>query len=203
MPKASSVAAIGVSLAVAFGGSAAAQVLEIGDDGSVTTHAAPAVYSAPGEAPAPILTPGSATITPIRRTAGPQLPVPEAIWAAADRSGVSPRVLEAIAWQESRFNPNAISPKGAVGVMQLMPDTARALGVDPFDVGANIEGGAAYFAGLLRQFNGDLTLALAAYNAGPGAVRRYAGVPPFRETRAYVDAILSRLAGAVAAERIP
>lgn len=178
-------------------------MLEIGDDGSVTTHAAPAVYSAPGEAPAPILTPGSATITPIRRTAGPQLPVPEAIWAAADRSGVSPRVLEAIAWQESRFNPNAISPKGAVGVMQLMPDTARALGVDPFDVGANIEGGAAYFAGLLRQFNGDLTLALAAYNAGPGAVRRYAGVPPFRETRAYVDAILSRLAGAVAAERIP
>jgi soluble lytic murein transglycosylase-like protein len=107
-------------------------------------------------------------------------------------------MVEAVAWRESRFNPRAVSPKGAMGVMQLMPATAKALGVDPRDAGANIEGGAAYLAQLLNAFGGDLTLALAAYNAGPDAVRQYAGVPPFPETKAFVDAILNRLADTVA-----
>ena len=122
------------------------------------------------------------------------------VQSAADRNGLSAKVVEAVAWRESRFNPQAISPKGAVGVMQLMPGTARAMGVDPRDAAANLDGGAAYLARMLKSFNGDLTLALAAYNAGPDAVRRYAGVPPFPETKAFVDAILNRLANAAALE---
>jgi soluble lytic murein transglycosylase-like protein len=98
----------------------------------------------------------------------------------------------AVGWRESRFQQDAISPKGAVGVMQLMPATARSLGVDPHDLAANIEGGAAYLAQLLRQFGGDVPLSLAAYNAGPGAVARFHGAPPFTETTAYVQAVLTR-----------
>lgn len=96
------------------------------------------------------------------------------------------RVIEA----ESGGNPQAVSPKGAMGLMQLMPETARALGIsDPFDPAQNIEGGVRYLSHLLRRF-GDLRLALAAYNAGPGAVERYGGVPPFPETQRYLERIL-------------
>ena len=98
-----------------------------------------------------------------------------------------------MAWRESGFNPDAVSPKGARGVMQLMPATARALGVDPSDPAANIDGGADYLSRLLRRFDGDLSKALAAYNAGPETVDRYGGVPPYAETAAYVGAILRRL----------
>lgn len=118
-----------------------------------------------------------------------------AIEAAAARYGLSPAFLDAVARAESGYDPGAVSPAGAIGVMQLMPRTARDLGVDPRDPRQNILGGAAYLRQLLDRFDGDIDRALAAYNAGPGAVERRAGVPPYRETRAYVAANLDRLAG--------
>jgi hypothetical protein len=121
-------------------------------------------------------------------------PYRPAILAAATRYDLSPAFLDAVARAESGYDPNAVSPAGAIGVMQLMPATARDLGVDPRDPAQNILGGAAYLRLLLDRFGGDIDKALAAYNAGPGAVVRHAGVPPFRETRAYVAANLDRLA---------
>lgn len=113
-----------------------------------------------------------------------------AIQDAARTHGVDPRLVTAIARRESAFNANAVSRVGAQGVMQLMPSTARFLGVkNSFDARENIFGGARYLRTLLDTFNGDLDLALAAYNAGPGAVAKYRGVPPYRETRAYVAAV--------------
>ena len=107
-------------------------------------------------------------------------------------------LVEAVAWQESRYNQAAVSPKGAMGVMQLMPETARRLGVDAADLKSNIDGGVAYLGQMLDRFEGDLPRALAAYNAGPEAVQRYGGVPPYAETKAYVRAILGRLSAAPA-----
>jgi soluble lytic murein transglycosylase-like protein len=109
---------------------------------------------------------------------------------AAAQHGVDPRLLAAVAARESRFNPNAVSRVGACGVMQLMPATARYLGVnDVFDARQNVMGGARYLRTLLDTFHGDLDLTLAAYNAGPGAVQKYNGVPPYAETQAYVRSI--------------
>ena len=109
---------------------------------------------------------------------------------AAREHGIDARLLAAVAHRESRGNPNAISPVGACGVMQLMPATARYLGVkDVFDPRQNVFAGAKYLRTLLDTFNGDLDLTLAAYNAGPGAVQRFHGVPPYRETREYVASI--------------
>ena len=111
---------------------------------------------------------------------------------AAARHGVDPRLLAAVAARESRFNANAVSHVGACGVMQLMPATAHYLGVaNVFDARENVMAGARYLRMLLDTFHGDLDLTLAAYNAGPGAVQRYNGVPPFAETRAYVASIRS------------
>lgn len=110
--------------------------------------------------------------------------------AAAAEFGVDPSLLRAVIHAESAFNPNAISDKGAQGLMQLIPGTASDMGVaNPFDVSQNIRGGAQYLAGLLKEFKGDERLATAAYNAGPQNVVKYNGVPPFDETRVYVDRV--------------
>lgn len=111
----------------------------------------------------------------------------------AARYDLSPSLLEAVVWQESRWRENAVSPAGARGLAQLMPATARYLGVNPDDPHANLEGGARYLREQLNRFGGDLEKALAAYNAGPGRVARAGGIPNIRETRAYVAAIMGRL----------
>jgi soluble lytic murein transglycosylase-like protein len=111
---------------------------------------------------------------------------------AAEQTGVPAGLLHAVVQAESNYDPLAVSPKGAVGLMQLMPDTARQYGVaDARDPAANLLGGARYLRDLLEQFNDDLSIALAAYNAGPAAVLRNGGaIPPYRETRQYVPKVL-------------
>lgn len=116
--------------------------------------------------------------------------------------GVSADLIKAVAMVESGFNPNARSPKGAQGLMQLMPATARQYGVgNPYDPQQNLRGGATHLNDLLERYDGDLTLVLAAYNAGSGAVKRYGGVPPYRETRNYVRKVHDLLDGLGAGQR--
>lgn len=117
---------------------------------------------------------------------------------AAARYGISSDLLAALVWQESRWHPGAVSPKGAMGLAQLMPATARAMAVDAHDPAANLVGGAQYLRLMLDRFDGDVERALAAYNAGPDRVRRAGGVPAIAETRAYVSDILLRLSPAEA-----
>lgn len=112
------------------------------------------------------------------------------IQAAAEKFGVDPRLLSAVAETESGGNQDAVSAAGAIGVMQLMPDTAAGLGVNPYDKQQNIEGGAKYIRQMLDTFGGDVQKAVAAYNAGPQAVRDYGGVPPYRETQNYVNKVM-------------
>ena len=126
------------------------------------------------------------------------LPVMPESWrapleAAATRYSVSPALLAALVWRESRWQPTAISRKGAVGLTQLMPSTARAMTVDARDPAANLEGGAHYLRQMLDLFDGDIERALAAYNAGPGRVLRTSGLPRITETRSYVSTIIDRL----------
>ncbi|QSB44434.1 lytic transglycosylase domain-containing protein [Tsuneonella flava] len=109
------------------------------------------------------------------------------------RFDLSPALIEALVWQESRWRPDAVSPVGARGLAQLMPDTAREMGVNPHDPFANLEGGARYLREQLDRFGGDLEKALAAYNAGPGRVTAANGIPRIRETQQYVAAIMGRL----------
>ena len=119
----------------------------------------------------------------------------EMLEAAAAKYNVDPKLVRAVAIAESDLNQSAISSKGAIGVMQLMPETARSLGVDPYDVQQNIDGGTRYLKQLLDSFNGDVQKAIAAYNAGSGAVRRYGGIPPYAETQRYVGRVMNLLNG--------
>ena len=172
-------------------GAVRAQVLEVGDDGRVAVYDRPAVFTDAGVAPVRP-DPAPASRAALATRAAPA-EVRREIADAATAYSLDARLLDAVAWQESRFRHDALSPKGAQGVMQLMPATARALGVDARDLRQNVRGGAAYLAALLGRFGGDVAKGLAAYNAGPGAVERFGGVPPFAETKAYVASILGRL----------
>jgi len=113
---------------------------------------------------------------------------------AAEKYGIDADLLKAIGKAESNFNASAVSSAGAIGVMQLMPGTARSLGVsDPYDAEQNIMGGAKYISQMLDRYDDDVEKALAAYNAGPGNVDKYDGIPPFKETQSYVERVLGYL----------
>lgn len=119
------------------------------------------------------------------------VPYGASIQETAERHGVDPLLVAAIAQAESGFDAAAVSPRGACGLMQVMPKTARSLGAgDLFDAADNLEAGVAYLARLHRRFDDDPVLAIASYNAGPGAVKRFGGVPPYGETRRFTDKVL-------------
>lgn len=114
------------------------------------------------------------------------------IFRAGEKSGVDPRFIHAVIQQESKYNPKAVSSAGAQGLMQMMPATAERFGLkDPFDSTANVAAGTKYLKWLLERFNGDVSLALAGYNAGEGSVDKYQGVPPYSETQNYVKKIVT------------
>ncbi len=142
--------------------------------------------SATGTATAPVAGAWAAALPAAGR------PYANLVQQAAHRAGVDPRLLSAVAWTESGFNPRSTSPVGAQGLMQLMPQTAAGLGVDALDPAQALTGGATYLRQQLDAFGGRADLALAAYNAGPTAVRKAGGVPPYPETQAYVTRVLDR-----------
>ena len=159
---------------------AQAQVIEIDSSGEARTYDGPTLFV--DDEPVAI-SPLRAVVT----TGDARI----RLAAEARNHGLAPGLLEAVAWQESRGRMSAVSVKGALGVMQLMPSTAAELGVNPGDLADNIRGGALYLRRQLDRF-GSVPLALAAYNAGPGAVLRYGGIPPYRETRDYVAKSMGR-----------
>ena len=170
-------------------------MMDISPDGSITIYKGPVVASAEG------IQPLSKDMRPLAARYLNMAKVPLAVVAAirdsAGRHALSQALIAAVAWQESRMRQEAVSPKGARGVMQLMPATASGLRVNADNLSANVDGGAAYLAQMLDRFDGDIIKTLAAYNAGPEAVERYHGVPPYPETQAYVAAVMNRLADEV------
>ncbi len=196
-----------VMIVVAAAGLAAqaqADVLELSADGArwvagplaeaPARSATAASVSAPVEQEEGLVLPEYAIADPARHAAGIPTRYAPKITELAARFDLSPSLLEALVWQESRWRENAVSPVGARGLAQLMPGTARYLGVDSSDPFQNLEGGARYLREQLDRFDGNLEKALAAYNAGPGRVERAGGIPNIRETKQYVAAIMGRLA---------
>jgi soluble lytic murein transglycosylase-like protein len=185
---------------------ACADVMEIGGDGHSWIAGGPRTAPAdafPAEAGAldygalePAAEPHLASLTSISPTAGPAQ-WQQRVAELAAKYDISPILLEAVVWQESRWNTGAVSPVGARGLAQLMPGTARQMGVDPRDPNANLEGGARYLRLQLDAFGGDIEKALAAYNAGPARVQRAGGIPAIRETQLYVASIIARLSAPV------
>ena len=183
---------------------AQADVLEIGTEGEARWIAGPgaaepsagpegtdiAFAEVPNDA---ALVADRAAALPLRAMQGVPAPYASKVAELAARFDLSPALIEALVWQESRWQAHAISPVGARGLAQLMPGTARELGVDPDDPLANLEGGARYLREQLDRFDGDLERALAAYNAGPGRVAAAGGIPRIRETQTYVAAVMGRL----------
>ena len=153
---------------------------------------------------APTATAATATAAPGVSELPADVPYGAEITAAAKKYGIDPALLAGLVKQESGFNPSAGSPAGARGLTQLMPATAAGLGVtDVLDPVQSLEGGAKYLRAQLDAFGGDVTRALAAYNAGPGAVKRYGGVPPYAETQNYVRAVQANAAAYRAASPSP
>jgi soluble lytic murein transglycosylase-like protein len=135
-------------------------------------------------------TPRPALTQPPAPASAPAVSPQELVRAAAQRAAIPIELVHSVAKAESGLRQDAISNKGAIGIMQLMPGTASDLGADPRDAKQNTEAGAKYLADLLTKYDGDVAKALAAYNAGPGAVNKYRGVPPYRETRSYVNRVI-------------
>jgi soluble lytic murein transglycosylase-like protein len=189
-----SIAAVALSLAAP----AHADVLEIGADGAARWISSPQASQDVGQA-APLAEVPEGLVVPDRALApsASRVAVPAAYSAKvaelAARYDLSPALIEALVWQESRWRADAVSPVGARGLAQLMPATARELGVDPNDPFANLEGGARYLREQLDRFDGNLEKALAAYNAGPGRVTAAGGIPRIRETQTYVSSVMGRL----------
>jgi soluble lytic murein transglycosylase-like protein len=154
------------------------------DAAQVKTFEADDAVAAPPAQPGPV-----AALAPAPRPLSPW----DLADAAADKYGLPRELVRSVMATESGFLAEAISPKGAIGLMQLMPDTARDLGVDPNDPAQNVDGGARYLRDLLLRYDGGLRHALAAYNAGPAAVDKYNGIPPYAETINYVGRIERKL----------
>jgi soluble lytic murein transglycosylase-like protein len=180
---------------------ARADVLELGADG-VRWIAGPQATVATADAFTDttalpfvegIAIPEEAVASPVATSAALPARYQAAVQQLAARFDLSPALIEALVWQESRWRENAVSPVGARGLAQLMPGTARELGVNPDDPLANLEGGARYLRQQLDRFDGDVEKALAAYNAGPGRVEKAGGIPRIRETQTYVAAVMGRL----------
>jgi soluble lytic murein transglycosylase-like protein len=174
--------------AVLLAAPARADVLDISPDGVRTVYAVPSVFRTEGVRP---ILASQVTAHAERKAALPSPDIRKLLAEAAGRYAIRADLLTAVAWHESHFQPDAVSPKGAFGIMQLMGGTARDVGVDRYDLAQNILGGAAYLRQMMDRFGGVEALAVAAYNAGPQAVDRAGGIPSFPQTQAYVSAVLA------------
>ena len=191
-----SLAVIGVAGAIAQ--PANADVLEIGDDGPAWISGPNTALNTTTSEPAPenidMELPTNAVADLNLHSAGIPAAYLTKVAELSERFDLSPALIEALVWQESRWRSNAVSSAGARGLTQLMPGTARELGVDPRDPIANLEGGARYLREQIDRFDGNIEKALAAYNAGPKRVLDAGGIPEIRETKLYVASVIGRLA---------